>query len=105
VETCQGTDVLLDIYTREMCNFRYCRFAFKCKCAAAALMKSITHTSPSLESDSLESDWVPVCVRLCLLRVPVSAARYSQPGSSHAYGRSPLCVRLCNSRLPGTVGN
>ncbi|KAJ1623967.1 hypothetical protein T492DRAFT_1050981 [Pavlovales sp. CCMP2436] len=42
----------------------------------------------------------PLCVRLCLARVPASAALKLQPGSPHGYGRSPLCVRLCVARVP-----
>jgi hypothetical protein len=30
---------------------------------------------------------------------PAEVVLYSQPASSHAYGRSPLCVRLCAVRL------
>eukprot|EP00302_Diacronema_sp_CCMP2436_P027513 CAMPEP_0179942984 /NCGR_PEP_ID=MMETSP0983-20121128/18003_1 /TAXON_ID=483367 /ORGANISM="non described non described, Strain CCMP 2436" /LENGTH=151 /DNA_ID=CAMNT_0021850513 /DNA_START=33 /DNA_END=485 /DNA_ORIENTATION=- len=37
----------------------------------------------------------PLCVRLCLLRLPAVLALNAQPGSSHTHGRSPLCVKLC----------
>jgi hypothetical protein len=36
-----------------------------------------------------------VCVRKCLIKAPLTANAFPQPGSAHTNGFSPVCVRKC----------